>query len=49
MTVDFYWEDLFMKSIKHIITLCLSLAMIFSFVVASGVTTASAVAGAGIQ
>ncbi len=38
-----------MKSIKHIITLCLSLVMIFSLVVASGVTTASAVAGAGIQ
>jgi len=38
-----------MKSIKHIITLCLSLVMIFSLVITSGVMTASAVAGAGIQ
>ncbi len=37
-----------MKAIKHILALCLSLVMIFSMVIASGVT-ASAVAGAGLQ
>ncbi len=38
-----------MKHIKRILTLCLSVAMIFSMIVASGVTTASALAGAGLQ
>ena len=38
-----------MKSIKHIMAWVLSLVMILSIVVSSGVITASAVAGAGIQ
>ena len=38
-----------MKSIKHIMTLLLSLVMILSLIVSSGVITASAVAGAGLQ
>ena len=38
-----------MKSIKHIMALCLTLVMIFSVIIPSGVITASAVPGAGIQ
>ena len=37
-----------MKATKHILALLLSLAMIFSMIVASGVMTASAIAGGGL-
>ncbi len=37
-----------MKAIKHILALCLSLVMVFSMVIASGVMTASAIAGGGL-
>ena len=38
-----------MKAIKHILAFALSLMMIFSTVIASGVMTASAIAGGGLQ
>ena len=38
-----------MKATKHILAFALSLMMIFSMVIASGVMTASAIAGGGLQ
>ena len=38
-----------MKATKHILALCLSLVMIFSTIVATGVLTASAIPGGGVQ
>ncbi len=38
-----------MKAMKHILAFALSLMMIFSMVIASGVMTASAIAGGGLQ
>ena len=38
-----------MKTIKHLFAFCLALAMLFAMVVASGVFTASAMNGAGLQ
>ena len=37
-----------MKAIKHILALCLSIVMIASMIVSSGVMTASAIAGGGV-